>query len=188
MIYRSNYGICERFLRTFTVIAEMKINVTNPSDFASNRCRVVYLPRTPKIAEKWMPEAAELVVFEGITLKEAVTQLGVPLTTDECLLIARRKGFKDLVRQVKNRLHNEVGSDPARTKDALVGQMLILADNLDKAGESEKAADVLFKVAKVKNWIGPESNINIFGDLSQKDLDEMRKRIKEGVDGTITPN
>lgn len=125
-----------------------------------------------------MPEAAELMVYEGISLKEAVTQLNIALTSEECVNIARRASFKTLIRQIRNRLQTEIGSDPTRTKDTVVGQLQLLADQLEKQGDADKAAEVLFKIAKIRNWIGPEGTVNIFGDLTAKDYEKLRAEIQ----------
>src|SRR5438105_3745059 len=121
---------------------------------------LINLARTPKIEFGWMPEAAEIMVRESRSLKEVITQLGIPLTTEECETISRRRSFRELLRQSRNRLHQEIGTDPGRTKDATVGQLQLQADNLEAAGEYEKAAEVLFKIAKVRNWIGETGTVN----------------------------
>jgi len=126
-----------------------------------------------------MPEAAELMVRESRSLKEVISLLGIPLTTDECETIGRRKSFRDLLRAARTRLHNEIGSDPSRNKEALIGQLQLQADNLEAAGEYDKAAEVLFKIAKVKNYLGDEQTVNVFAGLTAKDFDAIRKRLAE---------
>ena len=135
--------------------------------------------RPSKINFSWEPQAADLMVTEGISLKEAITQLQVPLTSDECQTIQRRKSFRDLLRSARTRLHNEIGSDPSRNKEALIGQLQVQADNLEASGEYDKAAEVLFKIAKVKNYLGDEQTVNVFAGLTAKDFDAIRKRLSE---------
>jgi hypothetical protein len=135
--------------------------------------------RPSKTNFSWEPQAAELMVAEGISLKEAISQLQVPLTTDECQTIQRRKSFRDLLRAARTRLHNEIGSDPSRNKEALIGQLQLQADNLEASGEYDKAAEVLFKIAKVKNYLGDEQTVNVFAGLTAKDFDAIRKRLSE---------
>lgn len=119
------------------------------------------------------------MVRESRSLKEVVTQLGIPLTTDEVDTLGRRRSFRDLLRSARNRLHNEIGSDPMRTKDALLGQLQLQADNLEASGEYDKAAEVLFKVAKIKGYLSEESTVNVFAGLTAKDFDAIRKRLAE---------
>lgn len=137
------------------------------------------LSRAPKIDFKWMPEAAELMVRESRSLKEVITILGIPLTTEECETIGRRRSFRDLLRAARTRLYNEIGSDPSRSKDALIGQLQIQADALEASGEFDKAAEVLFKLAKVKNYLSEEGTVNVFAGLTAKDFDAIRKRLAE---------
>jgi hypothetical protein len=139
--------------------------------------------RTPKTEESWMPEAAELIVRESKSLKEAVTQLSIPLTTAECENLARRAGFQRLIRQARHRYRAEVASDPGRNKQSTIGLFQILVEKLVEEGELDKAAEVLYKLARVENWVGEGGNINVFAGLTQKDLDEMRAKIKEGSEG-----
>lgn len=128
-----------------------------------------------------MPEAAEIIVRESKSLKEAVTQLGIPLTTSECENLARRASFQRLIRAARNRYRAEVASDPGRNKQSTIGLFQILVEKLVEEGELDKAAEVLFKLAKVENWVGDGGTVNVFAGLTQKDLDEMRAKIKEGV-------
>jgi len=61
----------------------------------------------------------------------------------------------------------------------LIGQLQVQADNLEASGEYDKAAEVLFKIAKVKNYLGDEQTVNVFAGLTAKDFDAIRKRLSE---------
>lgn len=129
-----------------------------------------------------MPEAAEIMVREAKSFKEAITQLGVPLTTAEAENVSRRSTFRKLLARARDRFYLEVGSNPGLTKDKVSGQMQALADKLEAEGESDKAAEVLFKLSKLKGWIGEAGNVNVFAGLTQKDIDEMRAKLNgEGL-------
>ena len=131
-----------------------------------------------------MEQAADLMVREGKSLKEAVTDLGIPLTTQDCVNIAKRASFLALVRKAKSEYHTEVGTDPALTKDKVVGQLQILADRLTDKGEDDKAAQVLERLAKIRNWIGETGSVNIFSGLTQRDIDEMKAKLGAKRDGS----
>lgn len=124
-----------------------------------------------------MPQAAEIMIKEGKSFKEAVTDLGIPLTTQECVNMAKRMTFQALLRKVRAQYHIEVGTDPTLSKDKVAGQLQILADRLAEKGEDDKAAQVLERLAKVKNWIGEGGSINIFQGLTQRDIDEMKAEL-----------
>jgi hypothetical protein len=49
---------------------------------------------------------------------------------------------------------------------------------LEDEGKHDKAADSLFKAAKIAGFVGPESTVSVFGELSQKDLEALRDTIK----------
>lgn len=132
-----------------------------------------------------MPDAAELMVRDALGLKEALTHLGVALTTQECQNVLRRKSFQALLRTTKTRFQAEVANTPGRNKTSAIGQLQILADQLQRDGEFDKAAEVLFKLCKLENWVGEGQTVNVFGGLTQKDLDEMRAKLKEQEGTTV---
>jgi hypothetical protein len=131
-----------------------------------------------------MAPAAEIMVRENKSFKEAVTDLGIPLNTNDCVIYARRNSFKALLRAATAKFHNEIGTDPSLTKDSVAGQLKILADRLMEKGDDDKSAQVLERLAKVKNWIGEGGNVNIFSGLTQRDIDEMKAKIVTSRDGT----
>ena len=130
--------------------------------------------------ESWAAEAAEIMIQENKSLKEAVTDLGIPLNTVDCINVARRRSFQALLRSARAKFHTEVGTDPTLSKDKVAGQLQILADRLAEKGEDDKAAQVLERLAKVKNWIGDAGSVNIFSGLTQRDIDEMREKLAQG--------
>ena len=115
---------------------------------------------------------------EGKGLKEVLTDLGIPLTSAECALVMRRKSFQSLLRTSRNRLAQETASDPGHNKVSLVGKLLILADKLILEGQFDKASEVLFKIGRLENWVGEGGQVNIFGSLTQKDIDEMKAKLE----------
>ena len=138
------------------------------------------MPRKGKKEELWFQKAAELMVRESKSLLQAVNEIGVPLSAQEAETFARRKAFQRVLWTVRQSFFQEVGSDPTHTKEATVGQMALLAAKLTQDGDYDKAADVLFKVAKMEDWVGAQSNINIFANLTERDLQEIKKTLSEG--------
>lgn len=117
------------------------------------------------------------MVREGKSFKEAVTDLGIPLTTQECVNMAKRMTFQSMLRKARAQYHIEVGTDPSLSKDKVAGQMQILADRLAEKGEDLQASQVLERLAKLRDWIGEGGSINIFQGLTQKDIDEMKAEL-----------
>lgn len=128
-----------------------------------------------------MADAIEAMVRQGISLRQASTQLQITLTTTDCETLQRRRSFQKLLQAARLRYHNEIGSDPGLTKTALIGKLLLLSDKLMDEGEWDKAGEVLFKVAKIRGDVGADSSVNVFGNLSAKDYADIRKNL-EGKD------
>lgn len=134
----------------------------------------------PQKIEDWYVEAIQLMVRTGSSLKQAATELAIPVTSEDCNLIARRASFVRLLWTARHQYFAELASDPNFKKDTLVGKFLSLAQKLEEEGQHDKAAEVLFKAAKAQGWIGPESTVSVFGELSQRDLDAIREKVKSG--------
>jgi len=131
-----------------------------------------------------MTEAVELMVRNGVTLKQAATELQKPLTTIDCENIQRRRSFQKLLRDARSRYHAEVGSDPSLTKASTIGRLSILAQKLEDEGVADKAAEVLYKLSRLAGWLEPDSQVNVFGDLNAKDFEKIRKTLEEGKKGS----
>jgi hypothetical protein len=133
----------------------------------------------PPIVEEWHIEAVALMAQLGCGLKEAATILEVDVTSEECNKILRRSGFNRLLWEARHRYFSNLGSDPNFKKDTAIGMLLDKAKKLDEIGEFDKSAEVLFKIAKMTGWVGPESTISVFGELSQRDMDTIRTKIAQ---------
>jgi hypothetical protein len=137
------------------------------------------MPRKLIPPEPWWAEAADLMARYDLSPREAAAELGVDLTIDQADAILKRKLFQKTLQEANTTYYTELGSSPEVTKDMLVGKMLVLAEKLAEEGESYKASDALLKLAKIKGWVGnePDSFYDIFKDLSQKDIDEMKHKL-----------
>lgn len=137
----------------------------------------------PDKVETWLPDAVELMARKGIELREAVAELDLPVSGDEIKTIERRKSFSRLVWEARHKYFNELANSPNFKKDTIIGRFIAQAQKLEEQGDYDKAAEVLFKAAKAAGFIGPESTVSIFGELSQADLDAIRHK----VEGDIKP-
>lgn len=115
----------------------------------------------------------------GCSLSQAATELGVALSHEEAGKILRRPTFQSMLWEARHRYFSQLGGDPNFSKDTAIGQMLDQARKLDEEGLHDKAAEVLFKIAKMNNWVGPESQVNVFGELSDADLKAIREKISQ---------
>lgn len=136
------------------------------------------MARPVKSAEAWYEKAAEIMVREEKSLRQAAMELDLPLTTEECANIERRKTFQKALWAARHKFYKDLSSDPERNKNSVLGQLVFLAQKLIEEREYDKAAEVLFKLAKVEGHVGGENNINIFGNLTPQDIEAERKRIE----------
>ena len=116
----------------------------------------------PVNLEDWHLEAIALMARTGVGLLQAATELGVRVTNEEANRLLRKPSFQDALWQARHIYFSRLGSDPNWKKDTFVGKMLDLARKLEEEGQHDKAAEVMFKVAKAQNWVGPESTVNVF--------------------------
>ena len=123
----------------------------------------------------WEIEAAEYMGRTGSSLAEAATAVGVQVTSKELDSIERRKGFQELVREARNRHFIDLATSPTWKKDTAIGVLLADGQKLREDGSYDKASECVFKAAKMAGWVGIEGQVNVFGDLTQKDLDKIRE-------------
>lgn len=131
----------------------------------------------PVDLQEWHLEAAMCMARTGQSLGQVATELGQKLTVDEAAALLRKVSFQRLLFEERNRYFALLGADPNFKKETAVGKMLDLAKKLEEVGEFDRAADTIFKVSKMQGWVGPESTVNVFGELSQKDLDDIKEKI-----------
>ncbi len=141
----------------------------------------------PKI-ENWLIEAAELMARTGCSLQQACTELDRTEDSQECDNIVRRKSFNRLLWEHRHRYFSSLGKDPSFSQDVLIGRLMSQSQKLEEEGEYDKAAEVLLKIAKIRGWVGPENQVSIFGELSQSDLDGIRKKIEGALEKPSRPN
>lgn len=136
----------------------------------------------PESIEDWHVAACEMMVRTGCTLQEAAGRLSIPLNSDGADLLYRRASFNRLLWEARHRYFNDLASSPNWRKDTAIGRLLVLAQKLEEEGSFDKAAEVIFKIGKMAGWVGPESTVSVFGELSQRDLDAIRESVAK--DGT----
>jgi hypothetical protein len=136
--------------------------------------------------DDWQLEAANLMAQTGCSLSQAATHLQKIVSIDECNVILRRSTFQRVLWEARHRFFSELGSNPNYKKETAIGRLLMLAEKLEQEGKFDSAAEVVFKIAKMNGWTGPESTVNVFGDLSQKDIDNIRKKLSKPAE--MRPN
>lgn len=117
------------------------------------------------------------------SLKQAVQELKVDLTAEECEYVFRRKEFQDIYLIEVNKYRADLTNSPGNNKAALIGLGYIALEALARQGEFDKVIAGIEKIGKLQGWVGPDSNVNIFGGLSAKDIAEAKERIRQQLDG-----
>jgi hypothetical protein len=137
------------------------------------------MARPPATEESWQTEAIDLMVRNGVTLRAATQQLNVMISQSDCENIQRRRSFQKALRDARNRYHLEVGADPGLTKASTIGRLSILASRLEGEDSFDKAAEVLFKLAKLAGWLAADASVNVFQGLTAKEYEEVRKKLTD---------
>lgn len=136
-----------------------------------------------------MKDAAEIMVREGKSLAQAITDLGISLSSPEVKKVERRPTFQRLVWDARNRWNKDIADVPSRSKQSTIGQLQIIAQKLVEEGNFDKAAEVLFKLAKLEGWVGDASTVNVFGSLSNADLEKLKAKVKSAEKAEdVAPN
>lgn len=131
----------------------------------------------PRGLPGWYQEAAEIMARNHCSLKAACLEIKKDLTIEECEIVERRKDFQEVLMVEEDRVFNLMAARPTRNKETAIGQLLMAINMLMKQGDYDKAATAIEKLAKLQNWTGPESNVNIFQGVTAKDIEAEKKRI-----------
>jgi hypothetical protein len=137
------------------------------------------MARPPAPELPWLTEAIQLMVRNGLSLRQAANDLNIAVTTVDLENIQRRRSFQALLRSERSRYYQELGSDPSLTKECVIGKLLLLADKLYEQGDYDKSGEILFKIEKIRGHVGSDQAVNIFHGLSAKELEEARRRLVE---------
>jgi len=138
--------------------------------------------RRPKLVEEWFEAAAALMVRHSLSLRQAALEQGTVLSVEESDLISRRKEFQRVLWSERQKYYKELASDPHRGKSTIIGRIEHAVTKLLDAGEWDKAIEGLIKLAKIEGLLGSDQNINIYGNLSAKDIAEVKKQIQDAYE------
>jgi len=127
----------------------------------------------------WFRKAAEKVVREQKNFLLVLDELKIdgmrPQEADE---VFRSKAFQTVLRQERLRYANELASDPQLSKNTAIGMMLIAIQKLFEEGEWDKALEGVTKLSKLTGWQGAEASVNVFTELTGKDLDAIKAEMR----------
>jgi hypothetical protein len=130
----------------------------------------------------WYQKACEKMAREGKSLFQVSNELNMGLTVKECEELLKDKEFASTLRGERQKFYREIAQDPNRSKVSTIGNFLYLADRLTDREQFDKAANILFQVAKLEGWLENNQTINVFGDLTAKDLAAMRAKVAKAAE------
>jgi len=135
------------------------------------------MPRRSEAAP-WWEAACELIVRQGLTLRQAALEQKVFLSAEQAEEISRQKAFQQVLWQAKQKYYRELGHDPTWSRKTAVGQIRFLVGKLAEEGAWEKAAEALVKACRVEGWLTPEQSVNVFASLSDKELKSIKGELE----------
>ncbi len=115
---------------------------------------------------------------EGLSFRRAAERCHQILTVEEADRHSHRKGFDTLLWHARHRYAEEIGSNPERTKKALIGQMVLAVQHLMDDGNWDKALEGMLKLAKLEGWVGADQQTNVFAQLSPNEIEDLRSRFR----------
>lgn len=131
---------------------------------------------TPRQSEHWFDAAADAIVREQKTLFLFSNEKGLGLTQRECEAVLRTRAFQEVIRVRRNHYYKELANDPSLSRQAVKGQLVHAITKLIEKGQEDKAVTAIMSLAKFEGWTSDGTNVNVFNDLTQKDLIELRKK------------
>jgi hypothetical protein len=129
-------------------------------------------------SEHWYADCADAMVREGIPMFQFTCRADLGLTHKECDSVVRSKAFQEIFRLRKNLYYKELANDPSLTKTAVEGMAILAITRLLEKGMDDKALNGIVQFAKIKGWTSDQASVNIFQDLSAKDLAALREKFK----------
>lgn len=137
----------------------------------------------------WEPIVASIMARTGATFKQAIQELTPPVMTtpEQEKVIFNSDRFQKLLQETRNRIWEDKATDPTFTKAVLEGQLMEDADELSKTKKHRDAADVRFKLAKVRGYVDNTIQINSVGALSDTEVQRVMKELKAQIDEAEKP-
>ena len=144
------------------------------------------MARPFKSESYWYGSAAGLMVRSDYSLSQALEELKIELSMDDLRYVERSAAFRRALWTERFKFYKEICGNPDRDKISTIGQLTVLAQNLQEKGSWDKAGEILLKVAKLEGWVGVEGQVNLVGGLSEKDWKEIERRLKAESEARLT--
>src|SRR6266478_1496078 len=114
------------------------------------------MARKPEVSENWFEDVCETMVRDNVSLRKAAQTHGIALTEIEANNVSRRVAFQACLKRHEYTYFEELGSDPRRTKNVLLGGMYYDIIKLRENGQHKESLDGSLKLAKVEYQVDGE--------------------------------
>lgn len=131
-----------------------------------------------KPTEHWYEKAADAIVREGKSLFQFANESDLGLTSRECENVLRTKAFQEVLRNRRNLYYKEIAQDPSLSRAAVKGQLVLAITKMLEKEQYDKAANAIMQLAKLEGWTSDGTNVNVFNDLTHKDLLALKDKFK----------
>ena len=135
--------------------------------------------------QDWYERAACAVVRQDKTLFQFSNENNLGLTSTECQNVARTKEFQSVLRSERNKFYKELSTDPSRSRSTAIGQLLFAVQKLLEGEQYDKAVTALVALAKLEGWTSDQAQLNIFNDLNAKDIEGLKKKLKDRINSNV---
>lgn len=114
-----------------------------------------------------------------------VNENNLGITSRECEHIARTREFQAVLRAERNKFYKELANDPSRSRASAVGQLLFAIQKLLEGEQYDKAVGALGQLFKSEGWTTDAASVNIYQDITGKDMEAIRKRLQQAKPSSI---
>jgi hypothetical protein len=132
-----------------------------------------------EVGNAWYVKACAKMVREGKAFFAVTNEMDLGLTKAQCNELEITTDFQQVLRGERYKYYKEISTDPNRSKNTNIGNLLYCADELMRKGQHKEAANVIMNVMKAEGQLEDKTTVNIFGDVTAKDLAAMRERISK---------
>jgi len=136
---------------------------------------------------QWWKPVCDLMVRDNLPFRRAAFNCGQDLPVEEAAKIETQHAFQRCLETQRRAFYKEIGSNAGWSKRAAIGQLLMYADKLSKDGAYDKAVEAVNKACRLEGWIGGDQDIKVFGNLSAKEFDDIRTKLKDNLERASPP-
>lgn len=132
----------------------------------------------PKTSPLWLDEAIAVHVRTGQPLEKCAGDLDPPqhISTVDVDNLCRRRDVQKMLRAHRVAFYREMVAEGLPGKDEAVAKLWLLATELSERGDADKAANVIGQIAKLMQWINPDTVVQSWVPNPQE-LEEIKRRV-----------